>query len=87
MADDVPARDRASIVAEFERQGVRREVASLYADAYLEYIEASDNIAKNGSIVLHPRNGSPMENPYLKIRDRAFLRLQKMQDVEAGWLW
>lgn len=78
---------RAEIIAEFERRGVRRQDACLYADAFLEYQEASANIDKNGAIVLHPRNGSPMKNPYLEIRAAAFARLQKMQNVEAGWLW
>lgn len=79
--------DRAGIIAALEGAGTRRDLAALYADAFLEYREASDNIRLHGAMVLHPRTANPIENPYLKIRDRAFLRLRKMGAVKAAWLW
>jgi hypothetical protein len=79
--------DRARIVAGLEARGARRSVAAQYADAFLEYREASANIAANGSMVLHPRTANPIANPYLELRDRALLKLQKMRGVPADWLW
>lgn len=78
---------RAEIVAGLVELGTRKDIACQYADAYLEYVEASDNITKNGAMVLHPRTANPIENPYLQIRDRALVKLQKMRDVDAAWLW
>lgn len=40
----------------------------IFADAMDVYYEASANIKKNGSVCVHPRTGTPIENPYLKIR-------------------
>lgn len=79
--------DRAGIIAGLEARGTRRDVAAQYADAYLEYTEASVNIGTQGAMVLHPRTANPIENPYLLIRDRALKKLQTMRDVPAAWLW
>ena len=79
--------DRTGIIARLVEQGLRADVAGLYADAFLEYREASENIAERGAMVLHPRTANPIENPYLKIRDRAFAKLRKLSGVKAGWLW
>lgn len=80
-------RSRADIIDTITANGIRRELASQYADAYLEYREASNNLEANGTMVLHPRTASPIENPYLKIRDRALQKLQKMREVRADFLW
>jgi phage terminase small subunit len=79
--------DRAAVVAGLVERGTRPDVAGLYADAFMEYREVSRNIAEQGAMVLHPRTANPIENPYLKIRDRAFAKLRKMAAVKAGWLW
>lgn len=78
---------KALIVTGLVENGTRKDVAIQYADAYLEYVEASENITKYGAMVLHPRTANPIENPYLQIRDRALAKLQKMRDVDAAWLW
>ena len=39
----------------------------IFADALRVYIEASANIQKNGAVCAHPRTGTPVENPYLKV--------------------
>lgn len=57
-----------------------------YADAFLEYAEASKNIGEHGAIVQHPRTSNPNQNPYLEIRDRALRKLQGMVNVKAEWL-
>lgn len=69
------------------KRGTSRNLAGQYADAFLEYIEASNNILIQGAMVLHPRTANPIENPYLKIRDRALVKLRSMRGVKAEWLW
>ena len=79
--------ERPAIIAGLEARGTRRDVAAQYADAFLEYREASANVLTQGAMVLHPRTSNPIENPYLKIRDRALAKLQTMRGVKAAWLW
>lgn len=79
--------ERDAIIAGLVERGARRSLAALYADAYLEYTEASKNIAEQGAMVLHPRTANPIENPYLQIRDRALGKLRKMQALKADFLW
>ncbi len=67
--------------------GAKKVKATQYADAILEYREASKNIEENGTIVLHPRTANPVENPYLKIRDRALKKIQSIRGVKADFLW
>ena len=58
----------------------------MYANLFIDYTTAQRNIDKHGSMVMHPKTGEPIENPYLKIRDKAFSNLQKMR-VKADALW
>jgi phage terminase small subunit len=66
----------------------RADLLAIYADAFIEYLTAQQNIAKNGSIVFHPQTGSPMENPFLAVRDRASKKLQgiRLRVPESLWL-
>lgn len=59
----------------------------IYANAYLEYMEAVENIEKNGSIVAHPRTGVPLENPYLKIKTNASRVLRSINLKNLDELW
>jgi phage terminase small subunit len=77
---------RDEVIAALVAAGSKRDVAAQYADAYVEYHEASKNIREQGAMVLHPRTNNPIENPYLVIRDRALGKLQKMK-VRAESLW
>lgn len=87
MADVKSAPDRDAIVSGLVARGVSRDRASQYADAFLEYIEASNNILIQGAMVLHPRTANPIENPYLRIRDRALVKLRSLRGIKADWLW
>lgn len=78
---------KPEIVAALTAKGCRRDVAAVYADAFLEYREATNNIEQYGIVVTHPRNGNPVENPYLVIRDRAARKLEAMPKVPADFLW
>ena len=75
--------DRTAIIERLVQAGNRRDVATLYADCYLEYVEASANIQQHGIVVLHPRTNTPLTNPYAEIRDRALRKLQAMQAVKG----
>ncbi len=81
------ALSRDDIIAALVERGAKKDRAITYADAFLEYREASKNIEENGTIVLHPRTANPVENPYLKIRDRALKKIQSIRGVKADFLW
>jgi phage terminase small subunit len=78
---------REEIVATLVDKGITKDRATMYADAFLEYREATDNIKEHGIIVQHPRTANPIENPYLTIRDRAAAKLAKMRNLKADFLW
>lgn len=60
---------------------------AIYADAFCEYQAAQKNIDDHGAIVFHPRTGSPIENPYIRVRDKASLVVLKLKMIKAGDLW
>ena len=87
LAAEARAARRVDIIARLVREGAQRDQATLYADLFLEYEEASANIARHGVIVQHPRTLNPIDNPYLARRDRARRELQRMRWIHAAWLW
>ena len=64
----------------------RPDDINIYADAYCDYVKATENIAKNGTVVVHPISGSPLENPYIKIRAQAAQLISKYK-LKLGDLW
>lgn len=65
----------------------RREAEiAIYADALADYREAQTNINEHGAIVLHPRTGAPIVNPYLSIRDKAATVIRSV-GLKADPLW
>lgn len=78
---------KEEIIEALVEKNTRRDMAVMYADAFCEYREASENIDRNGVIVQHPRTANPIDNPYLKIRDGALKKLQGMRNVPAAFLW
>lgn len=58
-----------------------------YADNWMNYREAVDNIEEQGAIVANPRNGSPMKNPYLDIRDKAQANMLEAKLLDTSFLW
>jgi hypothetical protein len=91
--NDQDAADRADAKARIVEQllagnlGAQRDTCVQYADALLEYREATDNIENHGIIVQHPRTLNPFPNPYLPIRDRALKKLQDFVGLDAAALW
>lgn len=55
----------------------------VFADALKVYREASSNIKEHGAIVMHPRTGAPLENPYLKIQSSSGAVLAKMGRIKS----
>jgi len=78
---------KAEIVARLVEGGMQLPAATMYADLFLEYREATRNIEANGVIVQHPRTMNPIDNPYLPRRDKARRELEKLAWVRADWLW
>ena len=61
----------------------------LYADAFAEYSAAMANISEFGAVTQHPKTGSPIDNPYLRIRDAAARTLKdsKFVRLKTDPLW
>jgi phage terminase small subunit len=78
---------RQQIIKQLVKNGAPRDQATLYADWFLEYREACQNIEKNGIIVSHPRTANPIKNPYLEIRDNAAKKMAAMRRLKADFLW
>lgn len=55
----------------------------IYADALRTYFEAAANVEKNGAICQHPRTGSPIENPYMKIVSQQSAILGRMSRIKS----
>jgi phage terminase small subunit len=56
----------------------------VFADTLGVYAEASKNVREKGAIVLHPRTGAPIENPYLKIQSANGILLAKMKVINSS---
>ena len=69
-----------------ENDDVSLEILSAYADNFIDYQEAVSNISEQGAIVAHPKNGAPIDNPYLKIRDSAQNNMRKCR-LNTDSLW
>jgi hypothetical protein len=78
---------RLDVAAVLVENGVKPDLAAMYADAFCEWHEALENINRNGSVVANPRTGAPIDNPYLRVRDKAFDRLRKMRNVNSRCIW
>jgi phage terminase small subunit len=81
------AMSKAEIIEALVAAGNLRSKATLYADAYLEYTTATENIDQYGMVVNHPRTGNPIENPYLDLRDKALKKLLGFKGIKAECLW
>lgn len=66
----------------------RQQDLVTYADVYVQYKEAADNVAKNGSVCAHPRTGAPMPNPFAAIQSKALGDLGKIRArLKTDALW
>ena len=76
---------QARIVAVLIRDNpaLRVDFATIYADAIIDYLAASENIRENGSVVLHPRTCAPIDNPYLRVRVSAIAQMAAAKGVRV----
>lgn len=58
-----------------------------YAAALRDYAAAEANVAEHGAIVLHPRTGAPVENPFLGIRERSAAAMMKAKLRHTAEAW
>ena len=56
---------------------------TVYLDALTIYVEAADNVRRNGAICSHPRTGTPMDNPYLKVMASASAVFRKYPKIKS----
>lgn len=80
---------KADILEALQKQNPKARPSDLviYADALTEYRKAQENIDDHGSIVFHPRTGAPIDNPYVRVRDRASALIRRMKTIKAEGLW
>ena len=57
--------------------------ATMYVDCWQTYQEANANIAANGAIVIHPRTGTPIDNPYVSVRAQALKALRSIKTIRG----
>jgi phage terminase small subunit len=83
-----PLPTAAEVLAKLRKlnPGAKVEVLVRYADAFSQYQEAAENLARCGTITAHPRTGAPLENPYLRVRNQASQVLAGIK-VCTGDLW
>lgn len=83
------ALEKTQLVAFFTSRKISADIASIYVDAFNEYRKAMANINENGSVVQCPRTGTPIDNPFLKVRDRAQKTLvdmsRRVKHADAFW--
>lgn len=74
------------LIAELRKENprVRTIELQIFADALRMYTEAAANIREHGSIVMHPRTGAPIENPYLHIQRSTGETLAKMRSIVSN---
>jgi len=58
-----------------------------YVGAFLEFQEATANIREHGAMVVHPKTGAPIENPYVSVRDRAQRIMLGLKGLDVGPIW
>ena len=74
-----------NILEELKKDNPSRRTIDLqiFAEALAVYVEASKNIREHGAIVLHPRTGTPIENPYLKVQATKGAVLERMKLIKC----
>lgn len=66
-----------------DNRSARSVDLQVFANALRLYYEATQNVKKNGAICSHPRTGTPIFNPYLKIQAQQGAILSKMERVRS----
>ena len=81
-------RDEVMSILRRDNPAGKQDEISMYADFYMDYMEASANIKEHGNIVFHPRTGAPIDNPYVKIKTNAMKQLRTITRLcNVGAIW
>jgi len=81
-------RDDVLTILRRDNPTARADEIVMYADCFVDYREAAKNISENGNVVAHPRTGSPIENPYIKVKASAMNQLRKLARIKkVATLW
>lgn len=65
----------------------REQNVRTYAQSFIEYTEAVENLQRLGTVCAHPRTGQPMPNPYADVKRRALGEMQKVKGLNTDPLW
>lgn len=78
-----------TLVKRLTEAGNKADLSKQYADAFVEYTEATENLQRNGAVCADPRTGKPIPNPYLSVRDKALAKMHTrgLRRVKAEALW
>lgn len=68
---------------QFDNPKHRNIDLQIFADALINYREASRNVRVNGAVVMHPRTGAPIDNPYLRIQGSSGAILGKINNIKS----
>lgn len=80
--------DEETLRRDLQAHGMAADLAAQYAEAFCEYQTAAAHVRQHGVIIQHPRTGTPIENPFAAVRDRASVRLRRLgQGIDLDWLW
>lgn len=74
-----------NIVDELREDNEKASLVELeiYSNALRIYCEAAKNIKEHGAITAHPRTGSPIDNPYLKVQEAQGRVLSQMRRING----
>jgi phage terminase small subunit len=80
-------RAEAFAVLREDNKGASVAELTMYAEAFCQWTDATENIRKQGTICASPRTGQPMDNPYLKVQTRAAAEMRAIEDLKTDRLW
>lgn len=81
--------NKTAVIELLKKQNPKAKLAeiAMYADAYMDYMAAQRNIDAHGSIVFHPRTGAPIDNPYLRVREKSGATMRSLKFIKADAVW
>lgn len=76
---------KIDLVAELRKDNPLSRLIDLqiFAGALESYHQAAKNIQENGVIVLHPRTGAPIDNPYFKVQSSQIAIISKYPRIKS----
>jgi phage terminase small subunit len=66
----------------------RADLVHLYLDQFMTYLEANDQLAATGSVIVDSKKGQAAQSPYLLARQsarRAMLEMRQVKGTDRLW--